>query len=212
MYEPHPIEGLMTTAMSSIREMIDVNTIIGEPIETKDNVTIVPISKVGFGFASGGTEFDKKDERKQQNEDQCKLPFGGGSGAAVSINPVAFLVVNGDNIKLLPINHRSSIDKLLDYVPDLIEKMNKMMGQNNNLNNPKKDNLIKEKESNINTEKSIQKEKQEFLNKVKQEFGEIKKDKKINLYTPKNYKNNNKEIIQDEIEDIQVEEEIDDDD
>lgn len=212
MYEPHPIEGLMTTAMNSIREMIDVNTIIGEPIETKDNVTIIPISKVGFGFASGGTEFNKKEEKIQENENQKQLPFGGGSGAAVSINPVAFLVVNGDNIKLLPINHRSSIDKLLDYVPDLIEKMNKMMVQSNNLNNSKIDNLIKEKESQINSEKKIQKEKQEFLNKVKQEFGKIKKDNKIDLYKSKEYKENNKEKIQDEIENIQIEDEIDDDD
>ncbi len=68
----HPIEGLMVTAMNSIQDMIDVNTIIGEPIETSNNIVIIPISKVSFGFAAGGSEF---------NGENNKLPFGGGSGA-----------------------------------------------------------------------------------------------------------------------------------
>ena len=118
MYE-HPIESLMTTAMNSIRDMVDVNTIIGEPVEAPGNIMIIPISKVGFGFASGGSEFNgetlneytKKDKEEQA---QYSLPFGGGSGAGVSINPVAFLVINGENVKLLPVSHSSAIDKLLD--------------------------------------------------------------------------------------------------
>ena len=93
----HPIEGLMLTAMNSIRDMVDVNTIIGEPIETSNNI-IIPISKVGFGFAAGGSEFKTEaiDEYSRKDKDeqiQYKLPFGGGSGAGVSITPVAFLVI-----------------------------------------------------------------------------------------------------------------------
>lgn len=123
----HPIEGLMRTAMNSIQDMVDVNTIVGEPIETSDDVMIIPISKVCFGFAAGGSEFNSETlneykKKDKEEEMQYRLPFGGGSGAAVSINPVAFLVINGDNIKLMPINHASTIDKLIDYIPDIMEK------------------------------------------------------------------------------------------
>ena len=130
----HPIEGLMTTAMNSIQDMIDVNTIIGEPIETSNNIVIIPISKVAFGFAAGGSEFKGEtiDEYKKVEKEeaiQYRLPFGGGSGAGVSINPIAFLVITNDNVRLLPVNHSSSIDKLLDYIPDLMERVNNMMNR-----------------------------------------------------------------------------------
>jgi len=128
--ENHPIEGLMLTAMNSIENMIDVNTIIGEPIETLNNIVIIPISKVCFGFAAGGSEFKGEtiDEYTKKDKDekvQYRLPFGGGSGAGVSINPIAFLVVEDGKVRLLPVTHTSCIDKLLDYVPDLFEKMSK---------------------------------------------------------------------------------------
>ena len=130
----HPIEGLMTTAMNSIQDMIDVNTIIGEPIETSNNVVVIPISKVSFGFAAGGSEFkgetiDEYSKRDKEEEIQYRLPFGGGSGAGVSINPIAFLVVQQDGVKLLPINYASTVDKLLDYVPDLMDKVNGIVGK-----------------------------------------------------------------------------------
>ena len=130
----HPIENLMITAMSSIQDMVDVNTIIGEPIKTDDKVTIIPISKVCFGFAAGGSEFNgetMKEYNKKNNDEEIeyKLPFGGGAGAGVSINPVAFLVVQDTNVKLIPVNHDSYIDKLLDYVPDLMQKVNEMFNK-----------------------------------------------------------------------------------
>ena len=130
----HPIEGLMVTAMNSIQDMIDVNTIIGEPIETSNNIVIIPISKVSFGFAAGGSEFkgetiDEYTKKDKEEAIQYRLPFGGGSGAGVTINPIAFLVVQSNNVKLLPVNHASSIDKLLDYVPELIEKTNNMINR-----------------------------------------------------------------------------------
>lgn len=130
----HPIESLMITAMSSIQDMVDVNTIIGEPIETQAGITIIPISKVGFGFAAGGSEFSgetlKEYNKKDKDEEiEYKLPFGGGAGAGVSISPVAFLVVQEGNVKLMPVDHDSCMDKLLDYVPDLIQKMNEMFNK-----------------------------------------------------------------------------------
>ena len=120
--------------MNSIQDMVDVNTIIGEPIETSNNTVIIPISKVCFGFAAGGSEFKgetldeyKKDEKEE--EVQYRLPFGGGSGAGVSINPVAFLVVQGNNVKLLPVSYSSAVDKLLDYVPELMDKVNGLINK-----------------------------------------------------------------------------------
>ena len=130
----HPIENLMMTAMSSIQDMVDVNTIIGEPIETPNGITIIPISKVCFGFAAGGSEFSgetlKEYNRKDKDEEiEYKLPFGGGAGAGVSINPVAFLVVQDTSVKLMPVDHESCLDKLLDYIPDLMERMNQMFNK-----------------------------------------------------------------------------------
>ena len=147
MKENHPIESLMLTSMSSIRDMVDVNTIIGEPIESIDGMTIIPISKVSFGFAAGGSEFttetmegySKKDEEELI---QYRLPFGGGAGAGASINPVAFLVIQNGNAKLLPMEHASSIDKLIDYVPDLIEKVNQMFNKKMQSQNEKADKIV----------------------------------------------------------------------
>lgn len=123
----HPIEGLMKTAMQSIQDMVDVNTIIGDPIETKNGMVIIPISKVNFGFAAGGSEFsgetiDEYKRKEKEEEVQYRLPFGGGSGAGVSINPVAFVIICNESIKVMPIEHSSAIDKLIDYVPDLMDK------------------------------------------------------------------------------------------
>ena len=142
MSEQHPIEGLMVTAMNSIQDMIDVNTIIGEPIETSNNIIIIPISKVGFGFAAGGSEFKGETINEYTKKDkeeaiQYRLPFGGGSGAGVSISPVAFLVVQQNNVKLLPVEHCSCVDRLLDYVPDMMDKLNSYL--NKTMQNKKED-------------------------------------------------------------------------
>ena len=132
MMREHPIEGLMSAAMTNIQDMVDVNTIIGDPIETNNGIVIIPISRVSFGFAAGGSEFneetiDEYNKKEREEKVQYKLPFGGGSGAGVSINPIAFLVVQEKNVKLLPVNHSSAIDKLLDYVPDLFDKVKEIM-------------------------------------------------------------------------------------
>ncbi len=158
----HPIEGLMVTAMNSIENMIDVNTIIGEPIEAANNIVIIPISKVNFGFAAGGSEFkgetiDEYNKRDKDENIQYKLPFGGGSGAGVSITPVAFLVVQSNTVKLLPISHSSAMDKLLDYVPDLVEKLNQAL--NKVISNKKEDNQNKHKEKIEEIKKEIKNDK-----------------------------------------------------
>ena len=162
----HPIEGLMLTAMNSIKDMIDVDTIIGEPIQASNEITIIPISKVSFGFAAGGSEFKGEtiDVYKKQEKDeqiQYRLPFGGGAGAGASLSPVAFIVVNKDIVKLLPVNHSTTMDKLLDYIPDLFEKISKMANKSMQNKKEKTDKIIStiqkenEKKKEDNKEKEI---------------------------------------------------------
>jgi sporulation protein YtfJ len=116
--DKHPIGELMETTMQKIREMVDVNTIVGEPIITADGITLIPISKVSFGFASGGSDFQGKNTAAQNN-------FGGGSGAGVSIVPVAFLVVKGESVKLIPVAPPASttIDRVIETVPEVIDRV-----------------------------------------------------------------------------------------
>lgn len=116
----HPIGDLMATTMQKIKEMIDVNTIVGTPIRTDDGVTIVPISKVSVGFAAGGTDFTGK--HQQQDQDNA---FGGGSGAGINIIPIAFLIINGDSVRLLPVSQSSggAVDRVVDAVPEVLDKV-----------------------------------------------------------------------------------------
>ena len=175
--ENHPIEGLMLTAMSSIENMIDVNTIIGEPIETSNNIVIIPISKVCFGFAAGGSEFKGEtiDEYTKKDKDekvQYRLPFGGGSGATVSINPIAFLIVEEGKVKLLPVNHSSCIDKMLDYIPDLFERIGdtvKKMNMKPECSEKEKSKQPKNKKAHINKVPKTTEEKFEYNPKKKKE-------------------------------------------
>ena len=113
----HPIENLMKSTMESIKDMIDVNTIVGDPINSIDGTTIIPISKVCFGFASGGSEFNSVNPSESSN----KYPFGGGSGAGVTVKPVAFLVVKNDSIRLLSVDQQNTYDKIVDTVPQVID-------------------------------------------------------------------------------------------
>ena len=115
--ERTPISDLMEATMQKIREMIDSNTIIGEPIITSDGVTLIPVSKVSLGLAGGGTDFSKKQETKNG--------FGGGLGAGVKIEPVAFIVAVGENVKLLHITPpaESTLDRLIETVPEVIDKV-----------------------------------------------------------------------------------------
>lgn len=122
--EKHPIGDLMETTMQKIREMVDVNTIVGSPIVTADGMTLIPISKVSFGFASGGTDFQSKHQ-------QANNSFGGGSGAGVNIVPVAFLIVRGTSVKLLNIAPpaSSTVDRIIEMVPEVIDKVSELMNK-----------------------------------------------------------------------------------
>lgn len=118
MEENHPIEGLMETAMESLKAMVDVNTILGDPVETPDGNVIVPVSRVSFGFAAGGTEFQGHNDNSGG-----ELPFGGGSGGGISLNPVAFLVVGNNEVRLLPVDNTAIYDRLVDMIPKVIDQI-----------------------------------------------------------------------------------------
>lgn len=112
----HPIGSLMDTTMEKIKEMIDVNTIIGEPITSPDGTLIIPVSKVSYGFAAGGSDLPTKKENKD-----C---FGGGSGAGVTIQPVAFLTVYQGDVRLVSVDRdEGTADKLVNMIPDVLKKV-----------------------------------------------------------------------------------------
>ena len=115
--EKRPISELMETTMQKVREMVDANTIVGEPITTPDGITLIPVSKLSFGFAGGGSDFAKKQEPRDA--------FGGGIGAGVNISPVAFIVIKGENVKLLYVAppSASTLDRVIDTVPEVFDKV-----------------------------------------------------------------------------------------
>ncbi len=121
----HPIQGLMKTAMENIKEMVDVNTIVGEPVETNEGSVIIPISKVGFGFASGGSDFNvQNDQQNKDFESTSEKPFGGGSGGGVSITPVAFLIVDSKGVQVLPLDSQAHIyERLIDLASNSLSKI-----------------------------------------------------------------------------------------
>ncbi len=123
--EAHPIEDLMMTAMTSLESMIDVNTIIGDMVSANDGTSIIPISKVCFGFAAGGSEFNTN--KLNKFTENSKLPFGGGSGAGVNISPIGFLIVKDGNVRLLTVESTGPLDKLVDLVPDVVNKANDLV-------------------------------------------------------------------------------------
>ncbi len=126
----HPIQGLMNVTMDKIRQMADSNTIIGKPIQTEDGTTILPVSKVSFGFASAGTDFDGKNAA---NKDL----FGGGAGAGVNIQPVAFLIVKDGCVRTIQLSDgTNTVDRALTMLPELVEegrKPGRMPGTRNGL-------------------------------------------------------------------------------
>lgn len=126
----HPIQGLMKTAMENLKEMVDVNTIVGDPVETPDGSVILPISKVGFGFAAGGSEFVIDNP---STGSETKHPFGGGSGGGVSITPIAFLVVSSQGVKMVHLDQNTHLyEKLIDFAPQVVDKIQQMLKSNKN--------------------------------------------------------------------------------
>ena len=124
----HPIEGLMTTTLESIRDMIDVNTVVGEPIATADGATVVPISRVSFGFVAGGGEYGVPEPARATAASQRDgLPFAGGSGAGVTVQPLGFLVTGPDAVRLLPAQCYQPVDRLIELIPQVVADVKKMM-------------------------------------------------------------------------------------
>ncbi len=117
----HPIEGMMGTTLDKIRQMVDVNTVMGDPVTTPDGTVIIPISKISYGFASGGSDLPSKTHAE-------KKYFGGGAGAGVTVTPLAFLTISGGNVRLLQIDpYNSSADRVIGMIPEVADKINEFM-------------------------------------------------------------------------------------
>lgn len=118
--DKHPIEGMMTTTMENIRDMVDVNTVIGDAISTADGTTVIPISRVSFGFAAGGGEYAPQRHGRLDPAVNPELPFAGGAGAGVSVQPIGFLVTGPDQIRLLPAQPYAPVDRIIELVPQTL--------------------------------------------------------------------------------------------
>ena len=119
MEKQHPLNDLLSTAMEKIRTMVDANTIIGTPIQTGE-VTLIPVSRLSFGIASGGSDFVTKNQKPEQDNS-----FGGGSGASARLDPVAFLIIRGDSVRLLPVmpSPGSTVDRMIEVVPEVVDRV-----------------------------------------------------------------------------------------
>ena len=113
------LPNMLENTVAKIREMVDVNSVIGDPITTPDGVTIIPISKVSVGFGGGGSDFVSKNVNKQEN------PFGGGAGAGVKVTPIAFLIIKDGSVRMLPVANpaNTTADRLVEMVPDTLDKI-----------------------------------------------------------------------------------------
>lgn len=123
MQQQHPIDNMMQTTMESIRGMVDVNTVVGAPVMDQKGTTIIPISKVSFGFVAGGGEYAVEDG-KQKPVPTDIFPFAGGTGAGVSVQPVGFLVVTDKQVKMLPAQTTGAMERMVELLPQLIEELN----------------------------------------------------------------------------------------
>ena len=114
------IPNMLENTIAKIREMVDVNSVIGNPITTPDGVTIIPVSKVSVGFGGGGSDYVSKNANKLDNH-----PFGGGAGGGVSVTPIAFLIVKDGNVRMLPVATpaNTTADRLVEMIPDTLDKI-----------------------------------------------------------------------------------------
>ncbi|HCS75688.1 MAG TPA: sporulation protein YtfJ [Clostridiales bacterium] len=146
----HTIENVMKTTMENLKEMIDVNTIVGDAVETAEGTVIVPVSKVSFGFVVGGGDYKENQNSKSSANNsydsvdgqESDLPFAGGSGAGVSVNPIAFLVVGEDKIKLLPVHYNSTVDRIVELVPTMVGELQSLLSKGPNKQKDKKSETI----------------------------------------------------------------------
>lgn len=119
----HPINEVIGVTMNRVKELVDANTVVGEPIVTGDGVTIIPVSRISVGFGSGGTDFASKNASAPKN-------FGGGTAAGVNVDPIAFLIVRKDTVRLLPCMNGpyGPVEKLVDLVPELVDRFSSFKG------------------------------------------------------------------------------------
>ena len=122
--EKHPIENIMTTTMENIRDMVDVNPVIGDPVNTPEGSTIIPISRVSFGFVAGGGEYGLGEKGEPAG---AALPFAGGTGAGVTVQPMGFLVINQDQVRLTPAQYFAPVDRIIEMIPSLINDVKKLV-------------------------------------------------------------------------------------
>lgn len=122
-----PVESLMRTTMENIKSMIDVNTVVGDAVETKDGTVIVPVSKVSFAFVTGGGEYSGQQERSE--DDTAKYPFAGGSGAGVTVQPIGFLATTNGQLRVIPVRYSSAVDRIIDMVPNFISNVEEMLNK-----------------------------------------------------------------------------------
>lgn len=113
------LPNMLDNTIAKIREMVDVNSVVGDPITTPDGVTIIPVSKVSVGFGGGGSDFVSKNVNHQEN------PFGGGVGAGVKVTPIAFLIIKEGTVRMLPVATpaNTTADRLVEMVPDTLDKI-----------------------------------------------------------------------------------------
>lgn len=131
----HPIESLMKTAMENLKEMVDVNKIVGDAVETPDGGVIIPVARVSFGFAAGGTEFERQSGGGSRDSREAH-PFGGGSGGGVLVQPVAFLVAGQGQVRLLPVDRNAVFDRLIDLAPQMVEKIRELVDRRGGKSTP----------------------------------------------------------------------------
>lgn len=132
----HPIDTMMQTTMEQIRSMVDVNTVIGSPVMGTRDTTIIPISKVSLGFVAGGGEY-LGDDRRSRSVPTENFPFAGGTGAGVSVQPVGFLVVEENGVKVLPAQSNSPMERVVELLPQLVEELSQN-GEKQSKNKDKK--------------------------------------------------------------------------
>lgn len=113
----HPINEVLQTTMSKIREMVDANTVVGQPIHTEDGITLIPVSRLSVGFATGGSDFGKSPNVTKN--------FGGGAGAGINIVPVSFLIIKDGSVRLLPVAPPATdtAGRVVELVPEMFEKV-----------------------------------------------------------------------------------------
>ena len=120
----HPIGSLMQTTLENIKDMVDVNTVIGEAISTPDGATVIPISRVSFGFVAGGGEYGESQARQRSAEGtDSDIPFAGGAGAGVTVSPLGFLVSTGEQVRLVPAQYCQSVDRLIELIPQAMAEL-----------------------------------------------------------------------------------------